>query len=74
MVAKYSDHEGSELIVELWKPGSGYCFHLHHEYDLVIDSKRQEALAPGISRYEDDAFLDDYYSVIGPLIYYVRSD
>jgi hypothetical protein len=45
---------------------------LTHEYNYELDPKRREALVPALTRYERDRFLDEYYSLFGPLDHFVR--
>lgn len=72
--AYYLPSESPELVIELWEAGSGFCFHLLHENNLVANGKYQDALIPSISRYEEDTFLDKYYSNFGPLHSFVKSE
>jgi hypothetical protein len=46
---------------------------LTHEYDYELDLEGREALVPALSRYERDRFLDECYSLFGPLDHFVRS-
>lgn len=72
MIAHYDDYN-EDFRVDLWEEGEGFILHLDHEYDYVLDSERREALEPAISRCERDRFLDAYYSLFGPLDYFVRT-
>lgn len=65
------DYYESSIEVELWEKGKG--FHLCLTYDF-IDFKIDPGyyLASGISRYEEDAFLDKYYHLFEPLDYYKK--
>jgi hypothetical protein len=65
------DYYGSSIEVELWKKGKG--FHLCLLYDFI--NLRQEPgyyLAPGLSRYQEDEFLDIYFYLFEPLDYYKK--
>lgn len=67
------DYYESSIEVELWEKGKG--FHLCLLYDFInlkVDSGYY--LAPGISRYEEDDFLDKYYHLFEPLDYYKKID
>ena len=59
--------------VDLWKEGKGFILDLTHEYDYELDPERREALVPALSRYERDRFLDECYSLFGPLDHFVRA-
>jgi hypothetical protein len=52
--------------------GKGFILDLTHEYDYDLDLKRREALVPALTRFERDNFLDEYYSLFGPLDHFVR--
>ena len=54
--------------------GKGFILHLDHEYDYVLDSEQRKSLEAAISRYERDRFLDEYYSLFGPLDHFVRRE
>ena len=71
MIAHYDDYNGI-FEVELWEEGKGFILDLTHEYDYELDPERREALVPALSRYERDHFLDEYYSLFGPLDHFVR--
>jgi len=60
------DYYGTSLEVELWRKGKG--FHLC----LMLDPANENELSPGISRYEEDKFLDSYYSLFMPLQRFTR--
>ena len=72
MIAHYDDYN-EDFRVDLWEEGKGFILHLDHEYDYVLDSEQREALEAAISRYERDRFLDEYYSLFGPLDHFVRT-
>ena len=71
MVAHYDDYNGT-FEVELWEEGKGFILDLTHEYDYELDPERHEALEPALSRNERDRYLDEYYSLFGPLDHFVR--
>jgi hypothetical protein len=71
MIAHYDDRNGI-FEVDLWEEGKEFVLDLTHEYDYELDPERREALVPALSRYERDRFLDDCYSLFGPLDHFVR--
>lgn len=71
MIAHYDDDNGI-FEVDLWEEGKGFILDLTHEYDYELDSQRREARVPTLSRYERDCFLDECYSLFGPLDHFVR--
>ena len=71
MTAYYDDYNGI-LKVDLWEQSKGFILDLTHEYDYELDRERCEALVPALSRYERDRFLDECYSLFGPLDHFVR--
>jgi hypothetical protein len=71
MIAHYDDRNGT-FEVHLWEESKGFILDLTHEYDYELDPERREALVPALSRYEQDRFLDDCYSLFGPLDHFVR--
>jgi hypothetical protein len=71
MIARYDDYNGS-FEVDLWEDGKGFILDLTHAYDYELDLQRREALVPALTRHERDRFLDDYYSLFGPLDHFVR--
>ena len=73
MIAHYDDYN-EDFRVDLWEEGKGFILHLDHEYDYVLDSEHRESLEAAISRYEGDRFLDEYYSLFGPLDHFVRRE
>jgi hypothetical protein len=68
MIAHYDDYNGI-FEVDLWAEGKGFILDLTHEYDY---DERREALVPALSRNERDRFLDECYSLFGPLDHFVR--
>ena len=73
MSANYDDYNGT-FIVELWKEGKGFYLHLDYEYTYLLDKLKRDSLVPGISRYEEDDFLDEYYHLFGNLKHYTKFD
>jgi hypothetical protein len=71
MIGHYDDYNGI-FEVDLWEEGKGFILDLTHEYDYELDRERREALVPALSRYERDRFLDESYSLFGPLDHFVR--
>ena len=71
MVALYDDYNGT-FQVHLWDEGKGFILDLSHEYEYELDSQRRESLEPALSRNKQDHFLDEYYSLFGPLDHFVR--
>jgi hypothetical protein len=74
MIAKYRPAEGPGLIVELWDEGKGFELHLSFESGYVLDIQHRDSLVPGISRFEEDDFLDKYYHYFEPLKHYLKTD
>ena len=67
------DYYETSIEVELWEKGRG--FHLCLLYDdLDVNTKCGFRLAPGISRNEEDEFLDQYYHLFEPLDYYEKAE
>ena len=67
------DYYQSSIEVELWEKGKG--FHLCLLYDFInLKVNPGYYLAPGISRCEEDDFLDKYYHLFMPLDYYKKVD
>lgn len=65
------DYYESSIEVELWEKGKGFHLCLLYDFiDLKVDLGYY--LAPGISRYEEDDFLDKYYHLFEPLDYYKK--
>ncbi len=71
MIAQYDDYNGI-FEVDLWEEDKGFILDLAHEYDCELDLERREALVPALTRYERDRFLDEWYSLFGPLDRFVR--
>lgn len=60
------------IEVELWGKDKGYNLCLWHEPAYELDPERQEALVPGLSKYEADSFLNKYDYLFGTLKHYRR--
>lgn len=60
------------LEVELWEKGKGYNLCLWYEPAYELDPELQEALVPGLSKYEADSFLDKYNYLFGSLKHFRR--
>jgi hypothetical protein len=71
MAAHYDAYD-DEFEVDLWDPRKGFTLHLSHEETYELDKRQREALVPGISRYEEDCSLDEFYSLFGRLEHFVR--
>jgi hypothetical protein len=64
---------GSTIEVELWRSGKRFTLHLTHEYAYELDTEHRDSLIPALSHYEEDEFLNQYYSLFGPLKHYTRT-
>ena len=73
MIAKYRPAESPELVVELWEEGKGFELHLNFEIGNMLDIQHRDSLVPGISRFEEDDFLDEYYHYFEPLKHYLKT-
>ena len=71
MIAHYDDYD-ENFEVDLWEEGKGFILDLSHHYNYELDLKQREALVPALSRFERDRFLDECYSLFGPLDHFVR--
>jgi hypothetical protein len=71
MIAHYDDYNDN-FEVDLWEEGKGLILDLIHHDDYELDPERREALVPGLSRFERDRFLDEYYSLFGLRDHFVR--
>ena len=71
MIGRYDAEYG--LVVELWEKGKGFSLHLGFEPQFELDEQNRDALCVGLSRFEKDEFLDEYYSLLGPLRHYVKT-
>ena len=60
------------LQVELWEKEKGFRLDLTYEYAYELDKDWRDALVPALSRYEKDAFLDQYYHLFEPLEHYTK--
>ena len=74
MLARYNPEEGSGLVVELWEAGKGFQLHLTFEPGYILDELQRDSLVPGLSRYEKDDFVAEYYQYFEPLKHYIRND
>ena len=74
MIAKYRPDEGPGLVVELWEEGKGFELDLTFEFGYMLDIQHRASLVPGISRFEEDDFLDEYYHYFEPLEHYLKTD
>jgi hypothetical protein len=70
-IAHYDDYNGI-LEVDLWEEGKVFILDLTHEYDYELDPERRQALVPTLTRSEPDHYLDECYSLFGPLDHFVR--
>ena len=73
MIAKYRPAESPELVVELWEEGKGFELHLTFELGYMLDIQHRDSLVPGISRFEEDDFLHEYYHYFEPLKHYLKT-
>ena len=71
MIAHYDDYN-ENFEVDLWEAGKGFILDLSHHYNYELDLDQREALVPALSRLERDHFLDECYSLFGPLDHFVR--
>jgi hypothetical protein len=71
MSAKYYPEVGPELVVDLWEPGKGFSLNLNFEPEYLLDNFRNNSIAPTLSRYEEDNYLDQYYGLFGRLRHYI---
>lgn len=72
MPAYYDEDEG-DLNVELWEKDKEFELNLLHELDYIIDDKNRESLVPGLTRFVEDDFLDQYYKLFGLQEHYCRA-
>ena len=73
MIAHYDDYN-ENFEVDLWEEGKGFILDLSHHYNYELDLEQREALVPALSRFERDRFLDECYSLFGPLDHFVRRE
>ena len=71
MVAHYDDYN-ENFQVDLWEAGKGFILDLSRHYSYELDLDQREALVPALSRFERDDFLDECYSLFGPMDHFVR--
>ena len=74
MLAKYRPEKGPGLVVELWEDGKGFQLDLNFEPGYILDELQRDSIVPGLSRYEKDVFLDEYYHFFEPLKHYIKKD
>jgi hypothetical protein len=72
MRATYDPAHSPELVVELWTKDKGFTLHLNFEPAYELDKERRDSLRVALSRFEEDHFLDQYYSLFQPLSHYVK--
>ncbi len=66
------DYYKSSLEVELWTKGKGFQLSLLHDW---IDLKNETSgyrLAPGLTHYAEDDYMNKYGHLFEPLQYYTR--
>ena len=68
----YLTEYGDSLQVELWEKERGFRLDLTYEYAYELDKDWRDSLVPALSRYEKDAFLDQYYHLFEPLEHYTK--
>jgi len=73
LLATYDPAVSPELVVELWKKNKGFQLHLNFEPAYELDTERRDSLTVALSRFEEDHFLDAYYSLFQPLSNYVKT-
>ena len=73
MPAHLDEYERT-LVVQLWKKNREFTMHLTYEWKYQLDPEQRNALVPGISWWQDDDFLQQYYHIFGDLKHYVRKD
>jgi hypothetical protein len=66
----YLTEHGETQQVELWEKEKGFFLDLTFEYAYELDKDCRDALVPALSRYAEDAFLDQYYHLFEPLQHY----
>jgi len=73
MIAKYNPAVSPELVVELWNKGKGFTLHLNFVLAYELDKDRRNSLTIALSRYKEDDFLDEHYSLFEPLEHYTKT-
>ena len=63
MLGKLDSESGGSLDIELSDNINSFCLNLYFQ---AFDDKYQK-LCPSIIRYEEEAFLEQYYELLGPL-------
>ena len=51
-----------QLYIELAEKGAGFCLNI--DFDFTLNDYQE--IVPAIIRNEEDAFLDQYYQLLGP--------
>jgi hypothetical protein len=72
MIGVYNDAEGAELAVVLWEKEKGFTLHLSFEPSFILDRLNRDSLTVGLSRFEEDDFLDRHYPLFGALQHYAK--
>jgi hypothetical protein len=70
MVGEYDPSEGV-LEVELGRVGAGFTLHLTLEPEYELDGYGRDSLVPGLSRFKEDDFFDQFYHLF-PLGHFTR--
>jgi hypothetical protein len=73
MLATYDSADSPQLVIELWARGKGFELHLYFEPAYELDKDRRDSLTIALSRFEEDHFLDAYYSLFQPLSHYIKT-
>ena len=72
MPPTYDPAHSPQLVVELWAKEKGFALHLNFEPAYELDKERRDSLTIALSRFDEDQFLDAYYSMFQPLSHYVK--
>lgn len=65
---------GSTMEVDLWIGEKGFVLHLTYEHAYEFDKNRRDSLVPGLSRRQEDSFLEEYYHLFGSLKHYTKTE
>ena len=68
MIGSYDPQYGPSLDIELAEKGTG--FFLSIDFDFTLNDYQE--IIPSIIRNEEDAFLDQYYHLLGPLDRFIK--
>ena len=68
MIGSYDPQYGPSLDIELAEKGTG--FFLSIDFDFTLNDYHE--IIPSIIRNEEDAFLDQYYHLLGPLDRFIK--